>query len=124
MTDEPAISIEPFRGTINVMFSDAILASTEDALVLREAGGGPAYFIPREDVYFEFLQPGEPKTEKPPKGRAEHWIASAVGEAADVMWSYPEAYGAYAPLAGYVTFAPDKTRIQVVPRPDPLTDIP
>src|SRR5690606_41211966 len=37
--EKPKLAVAPFRGTVNVMFSDAMRASTKDALLLREEIG-------------------------------------------------------------------------------------
>ena len=124
MAEQTSVKIAPFQGTINVMFSDAIVASSEHALVLTEGAGVPRYFIPFEDIYFEFLDQSGTRQTSAPFGRAICWRASAVGESAEVMQAYPEATGECERLRNHGTFAPDQTRIQAVPRPDPLTDIP
>lgn len=124
MSQQQAVRIEPFRGTINVMFSDAVIASSEHALVLTEDGGEPRYYIPFEDIYFEFLEQSGAAEGSEQLGRALCWRASAVGESAEVMRAFPEAAGPYEQLHNHGTFLPGKARIQTVPRPDPLTDVP
>ena len=47
----------------------AILASTDDALVLREADYPPVFYIPFKDVYFEFLKRSDTSTDCPSKGK-------------------------------------------------------
>ncbi|TIT54413.1 MAG: DUF427 domain-containing protein, partial [Mesorhizobium sp.] len=51
-----ALAITPFNGTVTVRFSDAIIASTERAKVLHEAGHDPVFYIPFEDIYFDLLE--------------------------------------------------------------------
>ena len=83
------ITVEPFDGVVTVVFSDAILASTDEALVLREADYPPVFYIPFKDIYFELLKPSDTSTHCPFKGNASYWNASAAGEAVnDVMWAY------------------------------------
>lgn len=124
MPEQTPVRIEPFQGTVNVMFSDAIIASSEHALMLTDGVGEPRYYIPFEDIHFEFLEQGDTSEASPQLGRATCWRASAAGESADVMQAYPEATGEYEQLHNHGTFLPHRTRIQVVRRPDPLTDIP
>ena len=124
MPGQTSVRIEPFQGTINVMFSDAVIASSEHALVLTDGAGERHYYIPFEDIYFEFLEQSGTREGPAPLDRAICWRASAVGESAEVMRAFPEAAGEYEQLRNHGTFLPDQTRIQVVPRPDPLTDIP
>lgn len=46
------ISIDRVSGTVKVMFSDAIIAVSDRALVLREAGREPVYYLPFADIHF------------------------------------------------------------------------
>lgn len=114
-----AASIEPVAGTVKVIFSDAIIASSDRALALRESGKDPVYYIPFDDIYFEFLERSQTRRETP-KGIASCWNVSAVGDAAlDVMWAYEEPSGAFARLRGHGAFSPDKVRVEVFSEPDP-----
>ena len=64
------ITVEPFEGAVTVVFSDAILASSDNALVLREADYPPVFYIPFKDIYFEFLKRSDTSTHCPYKGDA------------------------------------------------------
>lgn len=113
------LSIEPFEGTVRATLSDAIIASTDRAKILREGGRGPVFYFPFEDIYFEFLQKTGTTTTCPLKGQANYWRASAVGTAADdAMWAYltpkPEAAG----IARHGAFDLAKVRIEAIPAPD------
>ena len=63
------ITVEPFDGVVTAVFSEAILASTDDALVLREADYPPVFYIPFKDVYFEFLKRSDTSTALPLQGQ-------------------------------------------------------
>ncbi|MEP9385702.1 DUF427 domain-containing protein [Mesorhizobium sp. KR9-304] len=107
------ITVEPFDGAVTVAFSDAILASTNEALVLREADYPPVFYIPFKDIYFEFLTSSDTSTHCPYKGNASYWNASAVGEAVnDVMWAYERPYDEMMQIRGHGAFYPDKVRIE------------
>ena len=111
--------VEPFDGTVTATFSDAVIASTDRALILRESGHEPVFYIPFVDIYFDFLEKTGTTTICPLKGQASYWRASAVGSAAeDAMWAYrtpkPEAAG----IAGHGAFDLSKVRIEAIPAPD------
>lgn len=106
------ITIEPFDGIVTVAFSDATLASTEKALVLREADYRPAYYIPFDDIDFELLKRSDTSTHCPYKGDASYWNASAAG---DVMWSYESPYDEMTVIKGHGAFYPDKVTIEATP---------
>ncbi len=110
------ITVEPFDGVVTVVFSDAILASTDEALVLREADYPPVFYIPFKDIYFELLKRSDTSTHCPFKGDASYWNASAVGEAVnDVMWAYERPYDEMTEIKDHGAFYPDKVRIEANP---------
>ncbi|MDQ2634771.1 MAG: DUF427 domain-containing protein [Pseudomonadota bacterium] len=110
------ITVEPFDGAVTVVFSDAILASTDKALVLREADHPPVFYIPFKDIYFELLNRSETSTHCPHKGDASYWNASAVGEAVnDVMWAYEDPFDEMLLIKDHGAFHPDKVRIEANP---------
>lgn len=116
---EAGLRIEPFRGVVTVTFSDAIIASTDRALILHEPGHDPVPYIPFEDIYFEFLERSDTQTRCPRKGTASYWRVSAVGEAAeDFMWSYETPHEAAKPIAGHGAFDTRIARIEIVPEDD------
>lgn len=106
------ISLEPFEGTVTVRLSDAIIAATENAKVMREADYAPVFYIPFEDIYFDFFEKTDTKTHCPFKGDASYWRASAVGQAAqDVMWAYEHPYEEMLAIRDHGAFYPDKVDI-------------
>ena len=107
--DDHRISIERVAGTVKVMFSDAIIAASERALILREPGRLPVYYLPLDDVYLEFLERSATQKSCPPKGVASYWNARAMREAAnEVMWTYEEPSQGFEILRGHGGFCPDK----------------
>lgn len=109
--------IERYPGIVTVKFSDAILASSDEALILHEEGHEPAYYIPFKDVYFEFLQPSRTRRRCPRKGEARYWNVSAVGEAeTDVMWGYEIPEPGYDQLCDHASFDPSKVAIESAER--------
>lgn len=83
------LAIEPFAGTGTVRFSDAIVASTERAKILREDGHDPVYYVPFEDIYFDLFEKTNTVRKSPIKGTAGYWRVHAVGSSSDdFMWAY------------------------------------
>jgi uncharacterized protein (DUF427 family) len=109
--------IEPFDGIVNVRFSDAVIASSDKALILRQVGQPPVYFLPFRDIYFDFLSQSETRIEGPAK--VNWWNVSAVGESAPaVMWSYEATPPGLERLFAHGSFQPDKVTIDVSETPD------
>ena len=110
--------IKPFTGTVTVTFSDAIIGSSKNAKVLCLPGQEPVYFLPFEDIYFDFLTKTE-ATYQTDLGTAGYWRVNAVGEAADdFMWSYEAPEGSDLILERHAAFDPKKARIEAVPIDD------
>lgn len=109
-------TIRPFIGTVTVSFSDAIIASSKDAKVLCIPGKDEVFFLPFEDIYFDFLTLTR-ETRPTGPGSAAYWRVNAVGEAAEnFMWSYEVADGEdHLVLERHAAFDPAKARIKAVP---------
>jgi uncharacterized protein (DUF427 family) len=106
------IEIGPYEGTVTVRFGDVVVASSKQALVLREASYPPVLYLPLEDIYLEHFEKSPTTTHCPFKGDATYWSVRGQGEAADdVLWVYDEPYDEMAAIAGYGAFYPDKVRI-------------
>ncbi|WP_246658645.1 DUF427 domain-containing protein [Mesorhizobium sp. J18] len=114
------IEIEPYRGVVNVMFADAMIASTRDALILREEGRAPAFYIPFSDIYFDFLTRSTTTTESATGDTATYWNVTAKGEAAkDIMWAYEAPPENMRALLAHGAFDPEKVSIEAAPADDP-----
>jgi len=112
-------TIEPYRGTVTARLSDAIIASTQNALVLKEKGREPAYFFPFEDVYFEFLQEKPGRRMVPARGVEVCWSARAVGVAVDdAMCSYEEPEDIFVRVRSHGMFDPRKVSVEAHPAED------
>lgn len=121
---EHTITVEPFDGVVVVTFGDAIIASSEKAVILREADYPPVYYVPFDDVYFEFLQPSGTSTHCPFKGDASYWSVSASGDAEkDVMWAYRSPYDEMARIRDHGAFYANKVRIEATPRGGKTADL-
>ena len=110
------ITVKPFDGVVTVSFAEAIVASSNEALVLREEDYSPVFYIPFKDVYFDFLKPTGTSTHCPYKGNASYWSASASGEAEkDVMWAYEHPYDEMIRIKDHGAFYPNKVTIDANP---------
>jgi uncharacterized protein (DUF427 family) len=113
------LAIEPFSGTVTVRFSDAIVATTDRAKVLREDGHEPVYYIPFEDIYFDLFEKTNTTSQCPLKGTASYWRVHAVGSASDdFMWAYEAPDTAARAIARHGAFDPEKARIDIAPAED------
>jgi uncharacterized protein (DUF427 family) len=110
------IAVEPFDGIVTVRLGDAVLASSAEALTLREADRAPVFYIPFGDIYFEFLKRSATATHCPFKGEASYWSAAlADGVTQDVMWAYEQPYDEMLEIGDHGAFYPGKVRIETTP---------
>lgn len=106
------ITVEPYGRTVTVRFGDVVIASSDDAVELRESTYPPVLYIPFKDIYFEHLEKTATTTHCPFKGDATYWSASAQGEAtSDVMWAYEAPFDEMLEIKDYGAFYPDKVSI-------------
>lgn len=99
------ITIEPCTGTVTVCAGVTVLAESTSALVLRETGYGPRFYIPAADVRIAHLRPSDKVTSCPYKGDAEYFHAeTADGLLPDIAWSYPAPLPDVAEIGGHIAF--------------------
>lgn len=110
------ITVQTYGGVVNVTFADAVVASTDNALVLREQEYPAVFYIPFEDIYFELMNRSDTTTHCPYKGNASYWNVAAGGKAeTDVMWAYEHPYDEMLPIRNHGAFYLTKVRIDAQP---------
>jgi len=85
------VSVEPTIKRIRAMFGGETIVDTRRALILFEEGHLPVYYVPREDVRQDLLEPSDKHTTCPRKGEATY-SSVRVGDrvAEDAVWRYPD----------------------------------
>ncbi|MFJ3495499.1 DUF427 domain-containing protein [Streptomyces sp. NPDC086091] len=81
------ITIEETDAHVRVVHGDQVLAETDRALLLRETGCPPRYYLPPEDVRLDLLTASDTSTHCPFKGDATYW---SLPDAPDLVWAYPD----------------------------------
>jgi uncharacterized protein (DUF427 family) len=78
---------------------------TERARLLHETRLLPVYYVPRDDVRFDLLEPTEHSTHCPFKGDARYWTMR-VGDRVEenVVWGYDDPIPGAPDLSPYVAF--------------------
>ncbi|MEY2460452.1 MAG: hypothetical protein QOG30_2282 [Acidimicrobiaceae bacterium] len=109
--DHP-ITVEPAGQRIVVRVGDRVVADTNAALTLREAGYRPVHYIPIEDVDETMLRSSPTSTYCPYKGDASYYsIAGPDGVIEDAIWTYEHPYAAVEAIAGHLAFYADRVEI-------------
>jgi uncharacterized protein (DUF427 family) len=81
------ISTHPFAGRVRVEKDGELLASSVRAVALEETGLPTRYYLPREDVRMDLLEPSETTSHCPFKGDATYFSAP---NAKDAFWVYED----------------------------------
>ena len=87
---------------------DRVVADTHRPLALYESGFAPRWYVPREDITPDVLEPVEGQTFCPYKGLCSYYD---VGERRRAAWSYLEAWPEVARVSGYVSFEADQIEV-------------
>lgn len=118
--------LRPYDGTVTARFSDAIVASSENAMVATDPVGEALFFVPLDDVYFDFFRPAEEREATHDLDR-RWWTVNAVGEAGSMaLWAMKEPPGHLVRLRDYGCFNTSVIDIEATPRPkgDNSTELP
>jgi uncharacterized protein (DUF427 family) len=106
--DHP-ITITPTPGQVTVTVAGRVLASTREALTLKEGTYAPVLYIPRKDVDMTQLQRSEHRTYCPFKGECAYFSIPAGGaRSIDAVWSYESPYPAVSGIREHLAFYPDR----------------
>jgi uncharacterized protein (DUF427 family) len=94
---------------IRVVVGGVTVADSRRALRVLETSHPPAWYIPREDVRMDLLEPTSRRTVCEYKGTASYLrLRSAHAGAQDVAWTYERPAPGYAAIAGHVAFYPGR----------------
>jgi uncharacterized protein (DUF427 family) len=106
--DHP-ITITPTRGLVTVTLNGKRVASTREALTLKEAAYPAVQYIPRKDVDMTQLQRTSHQTYCPYKGDCAYYSVPAGSErSVNAVWTYEAPYAAVAEIGGLLAFYPDR----------------
>jgi uncharacterized protein (DUF427 family) len=108
------ITITPADFHLVVSLGGEKLAESDRAVVLAETGLPARYYIPRDDVRTDLLQPTARQTTCPYKGQASYWSAIVGGEVREnLVWSYENPIPAVAGIAGLMSFYNDQVELTI-----------
>ena len=108
------VTITPTDAHVEVRLDGEVLATSDRALRLDETGLPARYYLPKDDVRMDLLQPTSFHTTCPFKGRASYWSAEVGGTRHDgIVWSYEEPIAGAEAIAGHLSFYPDRVEVTV-----------
>jgi len=112
--DHP-ITITPASKRVEVWLGQRVIASSTEALVLKEAAYPEVYYIPRKDVEMAALERTQHATYCPYKGDCAYYSIPAGGErSVNAVWTYEAPYAAVAAIKDHLAFYPDRVDAIIV----------
>lgn len=97
----------PSSKRVRIEWNGHVVASTGDAIRVRETSHPPCWGIPPGDVEFAHLTPSTRRTACEWKGEAIYWdLTDPERTVESAAWSYPHPEVTYRAIAGYLFFYP------------------
>jgi uncharacterized protein (DUF427 family) len=109
-----AITIASTAQRVTVRVGERVIADSDTALTLFEAGYAPVQYVPIGDVDTHSIEASETETYCPYKGEATYYsIALPDTKITDAIWTYVSPYESVKKIAGHVAFYDGKDGISV-----------
>lgn len=123
---DPFKRIDTLRSSRHVVvaLNGTVLADTTRAVALLETHLPTRWYIPREDVYMELLEPGSHRSTCAYKGHATYYsVVGAHAAGSDIAWTYREPLHDAERVRDHVCFFSERTDLSVdgVPLDRPVT---
>ena len=94
---------------IEVIFNNKIVASSNRFILLEEENYAPVMYVPRDGLFFEFMESTKYSTYCPFKGKASYWnIKVCDKNAENAVWSYSDPFDEAVIIKNYFAFYSDK----------------
>ncbi|MEU6370985.1 DUF427 domain-containing protein [Streptomyces sp. NPDC046931] len=104
----------PSSRHVVVEIDGTVVADTRRPVLLFETGLPTRYYVPREDVRLDLLEPTGHSTGCPYKGTAAYWSCRGERDVPpNIVWSYPEPLPAVGGIKGLLAFYNEEVDITV-----------
>ncbi|MDT0275907.1 DUF427 domain-containing protein [Blastococcus goldschmidtiae] len=113
---DPYTRIDVLRSSrrVRVRVRDTLVADSTRPRMLLESGLSVRWYLPREDVRTDLLEPSYTTTRCPYKGVAHYWSLQVDDRLEkDVLWTYPEPFHDAEAVRGFVCFVDDRVEMTV-----------
>ncbi len=115
---DPYTRIDVLRTSrhVEVRLDGTLIADSTRPRMLIESGLPVRYYLPREDVRAELLEPSYTTTRCPYKGIAHFW-SLRLGERfeKDIAWTYPEPFHDAEAVRGLLCFVDERVALRATP---------
>jgi uncharacterized protein (DUF427 family) len=113
---DPYTRIDVLRSSrhVSVRVDATLVAESTRPRMLLESGLPARWYLPREDVRTDLLEPSYTTTRCPYKGVAHYWSLRLEDRfEKDVAWTYPEPFHDAEAVRGLLCFVDDRVELQV-----------
>lgn len=102
-------ALDPSDEHVVVTFAGTTVAESRRAIRVLETSHAPVYYLPRDDVRLDLLEPTLRRTVCEFKGTAAYADVIVGAHLSPVAcWWYPDPTPAFEPIAGWVAFYPSR----------------
>ncbi len=113
---DPYTRIDVLRSSrhVRVRVGDVVVADSTRPRMLCESGLPVRYYLPRQDVHHELLEPSYTTTRCPYKGIAHYWSLRVDDRIErDIVWTYPEPFHDADAVRGLLCFVDERVALEV-----------
>jgi uncharacterized protein (DUF427 family) len=112
------IDVYPTSRRVRISLDGQVVAESERAKALFESNLPPRWYLPRDDVRLELLEPSDKQTRCAYKGLASYWHVR-VGDTVhdDIAWAYPEPQHDAEPVRDLIAFFDERVDVEIDGRP-------
>ncbi len=113
---DPYTRIDVLRSSrhVQVRIGDVVVADSNRPRMLLESGLPVRYYLPREDVRSELLEPSYTTTRCPYKGIAHYWsVRLGKRFEKDLVWTYPEPFHDAEAVRGLLCFVEERVDLEI-----------
>ena len=87
------LNYKPIERKIEVIFNNKIVASSNMFILLEEENYAPVMYVPRDGLFFKFMENTQHSTYCPFKGKASYWnIKVCDNKIENAVWSYSDPF--------------------------------
>lgn len=119
---DPYTRIDVLRSSrrVRVRIRDTIVADSTRPRLLLESGLPVRYYLPREDVRLDLLEPSYTTTRCPYKGVAHYCsLRESDRHERDIVWTYPEPFHDADAVRGLLCFPQERADLEVTNNDQP-----
>ena len=87
------LNYKPIERKIEVIFNNKIIASSNMFILLEEEKYAPVMYVPRDGLFFKFMENSQHSSYCPFKGKASYWnIKVCENKIENAVWSYSDPF--------------------------------